>query len=112
MDAWKAAIRSACAAAWPTGLPPLRGRVRLRVTYYFEVRTADMDNIRKPIQDALQGIVYINDMQVTEGTDRCFDINGPFIARWWSVRLGLAFSDGRPFIHVEIWADPDQEFIR
>jgi crossover junction endodeoxyribonuclease RusA len=112
LEAWRATVRRECETAWPRDEPPLRGRIRLRVTFYFETRAGDMDNIRKPIQDALQGIVYVNDKQVTEGTDRCFDINGPFVARWWSRRLGLAFSDGRPFVHIEVWVDPDQESVR
>jgi crossover junction endodeoxyribonuclease RusA len=71
-----------------------------------------MDNIRKAIQDALQGIAYRNDRQVSDGHDRRFDINGSFQVRHMSPRLALAFSDGRPFVHIEIWSNPGQEIIR
>jgi len=98
-------------AAWPPGTPPFEGRVGLRVTHYYETPVGDMDNIRKPIQDALQGIAYRNDRQISRGTDRRFDINGSFVVRWWSSRLGTAFGDGRPFVHIEVWVDPDQEVI-
>jgi crossover junction endodeoxyribonuclease RusA len=111
LEAWKSRVRRESVAAWPPGLLPIEGRVRLRVTHYYETPAGDMDNIRKAIQDVLQGIAYLNDRQVSDGTDRRFNINGPFVARWWSPRLGLAFSDGRPFIHIEVWAYPDQEVI-
>jgi crossover junction endodeoxyribonuclease RusA len=112
LQAWKERVRREAGAAWPAGVPPLAGKVRLRVTWYSETQVGDMDNIRKPIQDALQGIAYANDREVREGTDRWDDINGPFVARWWPPRFGLAFSDGRPFIHIEVWVDQDQENIR
>ena len=104
-------VRRESGARWPAGMPPLAGRVRLRVTHYYEIPVGDMDNIRKPIQDALQGIAYFNDRQISDATDRRFDINGSFVVRWWSPRLGMAFSVGRPFVHIEVWADPDQEVI-
>jgi hypothetical protein len=47
-------VQRECTAAWPAGLPPIEGRVMLRVTHYYEVRIGDMDNIRKLIQDVLQ----------------------------------------------------------
>jgi hypothetical protein len=71
-----------------------------------------MDNIRKAIQDALQGIAYHNDRRVSDGHDRRFDINGSFQVRHMLPRLALAFSDGRPFAHIEIWSNPGQEIIR
>lgn len=112
LEAWKSRVRRESMAAWPSGLLPIEGRVRLRVTHYCETQVGDMDNIRKPIQDALQGIAYLNDRQISDGTDRRFDINGSFVVRWWSLRLGMAFSDGRNFVHIEVWACPDQEIIR
>lgn len=112
LDVWKQRVSQACKAAWPDDLPPLEGLVRLRVTVYFERNVGDVDNIVKPIQDVLQGIAYRNDRQVSEVHGRRFNINGPFVARFMSRRLGMAFSDGRPFVHIEIWPDPNQEMIR
>lgn len=43
---------------------PLTGDVSLRATVYFKDRKRDLDNCLKPLLDALQGIVYVNDRQV------------------------------------------------
>ena len=82
------------------------------MTYYCETMIGDMDNVREAIQDALQGIAYHNDRQVSEGHDRRLNINGSFQVRHMSPRLAMAFSDGRPFVHIEVWSNPNQEVIR
>ncbi len=110
LDAWKQRVRIECRARWQG--PPLQGDVRLRVTYYGERFRMDVDNLKKPIQDALQEIAYANDRQVTDSEGRRRDINDAFKVRYMSASLALAFSDGRPFVHIEIWGDPNQERIR
>jgi hypothetical protein len=112
-DAWKEQVRRECTAAWPAGLPPIDGRVRIRVTHYYEVRIGDMDNIGKLIQDVLQGIAYRNDNQVDDGTYRrlevkSVDLEGPYVADY-KPPLSEALKAGRSFIHIEVWADPIQE---
>ena len=71
-----------------------------------------MDNLKKPVQDALQGIAYYNDRQVTDSEGRRRNINDPFRVRYISAALALAFSNGRPFVHIEVWGNPNQERIR
>jgi len=39
----------------------------VEVTHYYKGTSPDVDNFHKPIQDALQGIVYKNDNQVYDG---------------------------------------------
>jgi hypothetical protein len=60
----------------------------------------------------LQGVAYANDRQVTDGEGRRRNINDAFEVRYISTSLALAFSDGRPFVHIEIWSNPNQERIR
>ena len=108
---WKQKVRSACEAAWPKDQALLDGPVRLRVTYYCESLAGDVDNLVKPIQDALQGVVYRNDRQISDVTGRRRMIDDLFRARYMSPVLAMAFSDGRPFVHVEVWPNPAQEVI-
>ena len=61
LQAWKDRVRAACEAAWGVGQLPIEGGVTIRVTHYFEVSIGDVDNLMKPIQDALQGVAYVND---------------------------------------------------
>jgi crossover junction endodeoxyribonuclease RusA len=47
--------------------PPYGGPLKLTLVYYHEkeVVLIDHDNMIKPIQDALSGLVYLNDRQIT-----------------------------------------------
>jgi hypothetical protein len=95
----------------------LDGRVRLRVTYYCDTIVGDVDNLVKAHPgcvaryDALQGIAYRDDRQVSEVTGRRWKIDGLFRIRYTSPALAMAFSDGRPFVHIEVWANPRQEVV-
>jgi hypothetical protein len=111
LDAWKQTVRVACEAAWPKDQALLTGLVRLRVTYYCETIIGDVDNLVKPIQDVLQGIAYRDDRQISDITGRRRKIDGLFRIRSMSPALAMAFSDGRPFVHIEIWPDPNQEGV-
>jgi crossover junction endodeoxyribonuclease RusA len=101
-------VRAAGQTAWPPTEALLSGTVRLRVTYYYEIAIGDMDNLVKPIQDALQGVAYLDDRQVSDVTGRRRSIDGSFRVRYMSAALAKAFSDGRPFVHIEVWRNPDQ----
>jgi Holliday junction resolvase RusA-like endonuclease len=54
------------------------GDVSLRCVVYFKDRRRDLDNVLKPLLDALNGIVYRDDRQVAhlEFTKR-FDVRRP-----------------------------------
>ena len=108
LNDWKALVRHAVADRWTE--PVLAGDVRLRVTYYSERAAMDGDNLLKPIQDALQGVVYGNGRQVIQAEGRHLDIDDPVRVRYMPSELALAFSDGRPFV-LEGWPNPDRERI-
>jgi Holliday junction resolvase RusA-like endonuclease len=111
LQAWKQRVRSACVSAWKQAERPIDGPVRLRVTFYREFKLGDVDNLVKPIQDALQGVAYRNGRQVTDVTGRGRDIDSAFKVRYMSPALAMAFSDGRQFVHIEVWQNPDQEAV-
>jgi hypothetical protein len=85
-------------------LAPLPVRLRIAVTYYHEgaAVSIDTDNMVKPIQDALIGLVYVDDRQITDTTVRKTSINGKFETRWQSLVLLTAFSRGDVFVYVVI----------
>ena len=66
--AWRRLVAAAAHVAWPAGQLPVSVSVLLRITHYAQRQRADMDNIIKPIQDALEGIAYTNDRLVTDVT--------------------------------------------
>lgn len=85
--------------------------VELRITHYGERRVIDLDNLIKPVQDALQGIAYVDDRQVKDVTGNFRDIDGRYPLRYISPCLSAAFSHGHEFVHVRVWlARDDKEF--
>ena len=109
LAAWKRQIRTAATTSWPAGQLTYTADVELRVTHYAEGRIADMDNLLRPIQDALQGIVYVNDRVVKDVAGNWRDIDGRFRLRYIARSLAEAFSDGREFLHIRIWRASGQE---
>ena len=60
------------AAAQMIGKPPIEGDIMMMMVFWFQNRTRpDLFNAPKSIADALQGIVYQNDKQVTIGYLQC-----------------------------------------
>lgn len=65
LRAWQDRVRMAASQRW--GSKSLeQGRLRIIVTYYHEESTIrmDNDNMLKPIQDSLNGLVYADDRQI------------------------------------------------
>ena len=70
MQSWQAQIQAAAKVAW-AGRPLLAGPVKLDVVFYdAKAHRHDRTNLLKAFEDAIQGIIFKNDVQVTEGTTR------------------------------------------
>ena len=109
LEIWKDAVRDAAQAMWTAARPRLQADVELRITHCSERRIADRDNPMKPIQDALQEIVYDDDRQVKDASCDWRNINGRFTIRNLALPLAIAFSNGSEFLHIRIWNSPDTE---
>ena len=68
LQAWKQRVREACEKVW-ADQPPMDEPVIIRVTHYCETVIGDVDNLTKPIQDALQGII-LSERQAGQRHDR------------------------------------------
>jgi crossover junction endodeoxyribonuclease RusA len=67
----------------------------------------DNDNLVKPIQDALNALVYADDGLITDTSLRKTDLNGRFQVRGMSPILAEGFCSGEEFLHIRIEAAPD-----
>lgn len=101
-------IAEAAAAAW-AGQASISDQVEVHITHYAEVIAGDLDNLTKPIQDALQGVVFLNDRQVRDLRGRRRDIDAAYRVRFISKPLAAAFADGRPFVHILVRRSPVTE---
>jgi Holliday junction resolvase RusA-like endonuclease len=66
LQAWKAYVRSEALKCWPGGDPIDAGDLRFTIVYLCDESPADIDNIIKPIQDALVGLVFSDDSLVSD----------------------------------------------
>jgi len=109
LQAWKQEVRAAAEARLPTGSLPVNGNVVVVITYYYDGDSPDVDNIIKPIQDALIGLVYVDDSQVVETKSRKKSVNGSYKIRGVASVLLMAFASGDDFLHIRITKAPDTE---
>lgn len=62
---WIKTVRAAAQQQWPGNRKPTFSQaIIVSITNYYTASPPDVDNIIKPILDALQTVVYINDEQV------------------------------------------------
>lgn len=107
LQRWKATVRQEAERYWPVGDTPTRDMVRIIVTYYYVGESLDVDNMIKPIQDALRGLVYDDDHIVTDCLGRKRDLDGSFRIKGMSTVLAEGFCRGREFLHVRVEEAPD-----
>lgn len=101
LTSWRAVIAGAARLRW--GSPSLRGNLKAVIINFYEGNkpTVDVDNMSKPILDALQGIVYDDDRQVVQ-------------AEITHVRIGAAFPivGVRPIIVTSIQSGNEFVYVR
>lgn len=102
LQEWKAKIREVVAESLPIGMQATSEPVQVIITHYCVTQISDLDNIIKPIVDAMNSIVYVDDRQVTDLTVKRrklkelvdFTVISPLIAE--------ALATGQEFIYVKI----------
>lgn len=66
LQEWKDFVRHEASKFW-TGQPPIQGNdLRLTLVYLCDESPPDIDNIIKPIQDALVGLVFEDDNLIAD----------------------------------------------
>lgn len=106
---WKGEIVDAARLRWPAHDQPEVGALQMTVVYYHDGPSArlDNDNMVKPIQDALNNLLYLDDGQITDSRVRKTDLNGKFVVRSMSPILAEALIRGDEFLFVRVERAPD-----
>lgn len=106
---WRNAVRAAATARWPAADPPTPDQLQITVVYFHDgdAIRMDNDNMVKPIQDALAGLVYANDNQIVDTHVRKTRFDGAFRVRGMSPILADAFIANREFIYIRVSTPPD-----
>ncbi|MBD2022200.1 RusA family crossover junction endodeoxyribonuclease [Leptolyngbya sp. FACHB-36] len=111
LQAWKTTVRNAAEAHWnshPTG-----ENVRVVITHYYDTEPGnesgvpDSDNIVKPVRDALNGVIYADDYQITDFVSRRRNLNSSFRVKGMSSVLAKGFCSGDEFLHIRVDSAPD-----
>jgi hypothetical protein len=98
-DQWKQDVRSAAEKHWG-GEPPFTGPVAVTITYFFGRVWFDVDNIPKPILDAMEGLVYANDRQIFDLLCRKRELDPNLRIRNASPMLSESLQAGGQFLHI------------
>jgi crossover junction endodeoxyribonuclease RusA len=108
LNIWKASIRAEAAKFWGAK-PPLLGKLKCTIINFHEGVDAslDDDNMVKPMRDALNGLVYADDSQISYSETMHVSIDAPIKIRRASSILLNAYTVGDEFLYVRIDDAPD-----
>ena len=107
---WKANVKGASLEVIET--PHFASKNQMSVTLFYFPRAdaeGDIDNIVKPILDALGKHIYIDDRQIERVLAQRFDPDNIFAFNSPSARLVEALVSARPVLYVKISDKPFEE---
>ena len=107
---WQQEVRNVAEREWK-GEPPVAEELMVTIIYVYDAIPLDVDNIPKPILDALKGLVFINDNQITDLICRKRDMSTELQVQYFSPALDEALDGSTPFVHIIVGNAPDQEMI-
>ncbi len=103
---------------WPSGVLPVTVEIMVTITHFYDSsalfyksRRLDVDNIPKPVLDTLKGLIFQDDVQVTDLLCRKRDIQGNLLIMNPSNILDAGLRRGKDFLFVLLEEAPDQEVI-
>ncbi|MEH2452350.1 RusA family crossover junction endodeoxyribonuclease [Nostoc sp.] len=106
----KKTVRQEAEKYWSSEQKTATGLVMLQITYFYNSDQMDIDNIVKPIQDAIKGLAYVDDKQVSDLLVRKRNLLGDFRENMTST-LTEGFARGNEFLHIVVIDASDQEVI-
>lgn len=104
-------MQAAAEKYWPSGELPATEPIMLTITYFYDSISMDVDNIPKPISDALKGLAYLDDEQMTDILCRKRNLNSVLRVENPSGVLADGLSHGNEFLHIVVSEAPNQEVI-
>ncbi len=104
---WTQEVQNVAKSRWDTE-PPVVGEVMVTITYLYRGTSMDVDNLPKPILDALKGLVYSDDGQVSDLLCRKRDLNGDLRIHNPSSVLLETLRNSEQFLHITVNNEPSQ----
>jgi len=98
---WKQFVRDEALKTW-RGEPYTGKNIRLTLVYLYDTDPADVDNIIKPIQDALVGLVYADDTSITDVDAHLRSLLEPFDLTRFPSELLRGIDSGKECVYVRV----------
>lgn len=108
---WKQTVRQEAEKYWSSNQKIATGLVMLQITYFYDSVVMDVDNVVKPIQDAIVGLAYIDDNQITDIFIRKRNLSGNFKVENLTPVLAEGFARENEFLYILVTDAPDQEVL-
>lgn len=105
---WREKLDKAVKQCWDTQ-PPSTENIKVTITYFFHGASLDVDNMPKPILDAFNGSIYLDDSQVTDLICRKRDLTKDLPIENPSYQLLEKFADSEQPVHITMTNALDQE---
>jgi Holliday junction resolvase RusA-like endonuclease len=109
LRAWKEFVKQEATRYRSSTHVPANGPVCISLVYLYDEAALDVDNFIKPIQDALVGIAFPDDVLVTDLIIRRRQLRGTFDLSRVSPILIEGFAYGGEFVYVHVSDAPPQE---
>jgi len=107
---WIQTVSRVAQQTWGNQAPLSDVAIRLEIIYfYFKYTQLDIDNIIKPIQDALNQLIYEDDWQVMDVLAQKRDIRGTYALRPTYLPLTAQIEKHQSFVYVKISVISDLE---
>ena len=104
---WSNHVMHSAAQKWRQQ-PSVAENVMVTITCFHRNRQFDLDNILKPILDAMKGLIYVDDEQITDLHCHKRVLSEELEARNLSSVLSEALKKSTPFVHIIVDHAPDQ----
>ena len=107
---WRECVREAAQAKLSPGSWAWTTQLRVAIVYFSEGPSSlDADNIAKPILDALNGVIWVDDRQIDEIVIRKSDLTALVALRNPPPELAEALIWNEAFVLVRVSADIDHQ---
>ena len=105
---WISKVKNEAESHWPEDELPVDDSVMVKITYFYENTPVDVDNISKPILDALKGMIFKDDSQVTDLLCRKRSLRDTIFEIPSDISLKLLIRENE-FLLIVVQDAPDQE---
>lgn len=110
LQKWREELKNKAKSHWQKNKPPVGNSVMVEIRYFYEKGPPkiDVDNMSKPILDALEGVVYKEDLQVTDLLCQKRRLEDRGVEIFSDMLLVRLMQEGE-FLFIVVQDAPDQE---